>query len=508
MEFFAIILYIGLLAAYVIFIAPFVAAGWGLYHVGELIVRHCGQLHGVTRVRTAAYVTVPPHRPEDEDQPARRQYFLGPAQRDLRQLITLTWREGVRRTTDRGRWTYGRLLGEQGDEAVWRWPAGVTLQVGLIAGAAAGAAALALLLALHGLIVLLAAGLVLASAGVLRAVDFVALLAKKLHRGMLCPNQGCYERFSYPWYECRNAICLRRHTDIRPGRFGVLRRRCACGEELPTLILLMRGERRLQPFCPNCEQPMSRYTGHVAEAIIPFFGGQAAGKTQLMAAMMLLLENAAERGGRSLRAADDATQFNYDVLRETLRRQGHPTGTQRELPKAYSVVLREGRSERMLHLFDTAGERFTNREDTDALRYVQEARTFVFVLDPLAVNDFWRTPLAAAAGDIAHAIASSTPPDMVFNRSVDSMMQMGAPLKESRLAVAISKADLFGTEDLGDGGEWLDRALGLGNLVRVMNLEFGEVRYFFTGAVTTDETGAVHPSIAPLTDWCLRGRPA
>ncbi|MEV6109593.1 hypothetical protein AB0M28_33535 [Streptomyces sp. NPDC051940] len=488
------------LAVYVVFIAPVVAVGRALGHAGELTGRHARLVAGVVHDRTPQYTVIAPYRPDTEPQPAYRQYFFGPAQRDLRQLLTLAWRMFLRTTGDRLRAGHQRYLTGQGDDAIFYAPWGVTLQLGIVVGAALGLLLQTLLTLLQALLVGLLYALAAAGAGLLRGVDGVSLLLKKLHKGMVCPT--CYEKIGYPVYECRRADCRRRHPDIRPGRYGIVRRRCACGERLPTLILLMRRERRLQPYCPYCESSMSEATGHMAEAVLPFFGGQAAGKTQLMAAMMLTLESESAPGGREMRTADDSTRLNYEVLREVLQIQGHPRGTQVELPRAYSVVVRRGRGERMLHLFDTAGERFVSRDGTDALRYVQAARTFLFVLDPLAVAAFWNLPAQRGPHIPDRTLASRIPPDLVFQQSVQAMIQMDAPLKQSRLAVAVSKADLYEPPAAPDAAEWLTRELGLGNLIRSMGVEFKEVRYFFTAAVTTGD-GTPHTSLAALADWCL-----
>ncbi len=510
-----VLFYLVCLLFYVSFAAPVIIGARGLGQIAELVWEHYQVVVNVIE-RRPGYQTIAPYRPQDELQPAHRQYFLGPAQRDLRQMLTLTGRRCTRLTRDRLRSVQLNYVEQQGEDAAYRVPFGWTLQLGIVGGAVLGAGLLALLVLVHGIVLALLSGTVLATAGALRAVDFVSLLAKRLHQGMVCPNAGCYQRVPYPVYECRRTACRRRHTDIRPGRYGILTRRCACGEELPTLILLMRTNRRLQPYCPFCENSMSVATGHMVETVLPLFGGRAAGKTQLMAALMLTLESSSAPGGRGMRTADDATQVNYEVLREVLQMQGHPRGTQVDLPRAYSVVVRRGRGERMVHIFDAAGERFVNREATDALSYVQAARTFLFVLDPLAVDAFWNGPALAADGTVDRSIASDVPPELVFQQAVQAMIQMAVPLKRSRLAVAVSKADLFAarTGSTGPSGlsgpgtdsdsakEWLTDELGLGNLVRSMDLEFKEVRYFFTAGVTLDGQ-TVHPSVAPVVEWCL-----
>ncbi len=81
----------------------------------------------------------------------------------------------------------------------------------------------------------------------------------------------------------------------------------------------------------------------------------------------------------------------------------------------------------------------------------------------------------------------------------------------ARLAVAISKTDLVGTLSTlqcvqGSSRSverWLDRELGMGNMVRWMRLRFGEVRFFLTAAVLND--GAVDASVTTLLRWVAEG---
>ncbi len=59
------------------------------------------------------------------------------------------------------------------------------------------------------------------------------------------------------------------------------------------------------------------------------------------------------------------------------------------LPKGYSLrVAPPQGAERVVHVFDAAGEVFASRERTQELRYLRIARTFLFVVDPLSVESF------------------------------------------------------------------------------------------------------------------------
>jgi hypothetical protein len=504
------LLYFAALMAYLPF-APVIVALRAVALVMELLRHHIRLCVGVLYRRTPEFSTLPPYRPQDEEVKAHRNYFFGPGTRDLRQLTTLGRRSYVRTLGDSFRGvTSGQFLAPTRSRAL-TVPYGLTLYAGLGIGAALAVPLLLLLLGLHGLVLALLMGGARTAAGSLRAVDRALLCVRRLPSGMICPH--CYERVPYPAYDCPHASCRRRHADIRPGTYGILRRRCECGQRIPTLLMLMSREARLQGYCtyPPCGEPMNADAGHMREVVLPLFGGRAAGKTQLMAAMLLSLENAADNGGPALRPADEESRADYGVLREVLRMGGHTRGTQKDLPRARSFVLGAGRSEQLVHLFDTAGERFVNREETDPLRYARAASTFIFVLDPMAVDDFW-TRLEPAPGPLVdRTLASTVHPEEIFGRSVQAVAGMGVPVRHARLAVAISKTDLLVEhglvpdclDDSDTARAWLRDKLGLHSLVKVMELDFQEVRFFCTSAVA-DENAQVDDSITRFANWCLQ----
>ncbi|MET8824423.1 hypothetical protein ABZX40_07675 [Streptomyces sp. NPDC004610] len=491
-------------------VVPAIVLLRGLALAMELVWGHGRLLVGVLYRRTPEFRTLTPYRPQDEEVKAHRNYFFGPGFRDLRQVLILDRRWYLRTIGDAFRVVTSGQFVTPVRRRAWSVPYGLTLYLGLCLGAVLALPPLAVLLALHGLVLLLLTGGARLVAGVLRALDRAVLWAKRLRTGMLCPH--CFERVPYPSYDCPRATCRRRHTDIRPGTYGILRRRCECGERMPTLLMLMSRDARLQAYCvhPHCGKPMNADAGHMPEVVIPLIGGRAAGKTQLMAAMLLALENAAARGGPALTLADDESRGAYDVLRVVLQTQGHTLATQKALPRARSFVLGAGRSERLVHLFDTAGERFVDRDETDALRYARAARTFVFVLDPMSVKAFWTSLATAPDLQLDRTLASTVDPEEIFGRSIQAVAAMDAPLKRSRLAVAISKTDLLAAhglapdrlDDSDHARAWLRDELGLRSLIQAMELDFQEVRYFCTAAVA-DENAEVDPSITRFADWCL-----
>jgi hypothetical protein len=494
--------YIAAVLAYAVFVAPFIAGAYGLFIVAEVGMEYARVLRGVLITHAPEFRPASPYRPESEPEPAYRQYFFGPALLDLRHIIRFTCERAEHRITANAHGFTDALFSDT-DVPLVTVPFGLTLWVGLAGGVAAAAFVFGTLFALHAIAVAVAQGLARAAIAGLRAADTVALRLRGVSR-MLCP--WCYQRNDYPTYHCDR--CGRRHRDIRPGRYGVLRRRCACGWLLPTLLLL--GSHRLPAFCNYCERQMSDETGRFREVVIPLLGGRSAGKTRLMAAMIMSLLQMEADSEVEVRLADDETRHSYEVLAEILRLEGHVLATRAALPRACSIRVRTGRSTRLVHIFDAAGERFTARERTDELRYLSAARVFVFVVDPMSVPAFWDRLTPAEAGSLDRALASDMSPETVFHQSVQTIIQMGARLRRARHAVAISKTDLIEHTSILEGRSddenwaprWLTQECGLGNLVRSMDHDFRDASFWFTAAVA-EGPGQVHPSIPPLVSWCL-----
>lgn len=77
---------------------------------------------------------------------------------------------------------------------------------------------------------------------------------------------------------------------------------------------------------------------------------------------------------------------------------------------------------------------------------------------------------------------------------------MGVPLRDARLAVVFSRADLMEVPAQ-DVATWARDELGLGNLVRSARLHFREASFFHTAAVMNGRD--LHESISPLMRWVL-----
>lgn len=207
-------LYLLGLGAFLPFV-PVIAALRGLALVMQVLAG-CGRtVVGVVHRRTPEFQTIPPYRPQDEQVKAYRNYFFGPASRDLRQILVLERRSYVTTVGDAFRAVTTRQFTAPGHNRAFTVPYGLALYLGLCVGLVVALPPLAVLLALHALVMALLAGGARLLAGALRAVDRAVLWVKHLRTGMLCPH--CFERVPYPGRGAPPAEPRPRHGAALPG---------------------------------------------------------------------------------------------------------------------------------------------------------------------------------------------------------------------------------------------------------------------------------------------------
>jgi hypothetical protein len=431
--------------------------------------------------------------------PARPSYFFGPARSDLRYIRQVAWS----RWQDGAGWwseTVEDML--EGDSQAVRGPPAVGLAIGLVVGLPLAAGLIAAVSLAHEALMGVATISVQCTATALRAVDRALLRVRQIK--VRCV--ACFERISYPAYLCPNPRCRETHWNIRPGRYGVLRRTCQCGQRMPTLLLL-GSARQLDAICPHraCKQPLEHRPGEEREIIFPIFGSKGAGKTLLLYGIIKTLQ-ASVRPGIHVDYADSATAARMRDLDSALA-EGFtvPATAPGELPKAYVLRLRIGRYRRIAQLFDAAGELFYDSQRSADLVYLGEANTFVLVIDPLSINDFW-DHLPSAERDRLTAYRSIAPhPQPVFQQTADRITEMGRQRAPRRLAIVFSRADLVGT-GFGPGAsageevrKWAEDGLGLAGLLREAESDFREVALFHTAAF-----GSNANALTDLVHWLMR----
>lgn len=433
--------------------------------------------------------------PADGD-PAKPLYFYGPARADLRYVRQVT----LSRWRGAGEW-WGRaafaLLDLSEPVAV---PIGVGLTVGLLVGLPFAAVLVAAIWLTHELSVDIPTAAVWSTATTLRAFDSTRLSILRIR--VRCV--ACFERIPYPGYLCPQPGCGHIHWDIRPGRYGLLRRTCECGQRMPTMLLTGTA-RKLKAICPHraCQHPLEYRPGEVPEIILPIFGSKGAGKTLLLHGMVKVLLQS-NGPGIHVGAADASTTARLDELGAAVASKAVPA-TPPARPRAYVLRLRIGRQRRIIQFLDAAGELFYDSQHSANLLYLGAANTFVLVIDPLSVSDFWGSLPTAARKRFTPQRSLAPHPELAFQQTAERIAQMAKPRAQHRLAIVFSRADLLGTEygpssgETGDIRKWAIDELGLAGLLRQAENEFREITFFHTAAF-----GGNEDKLNTLVHWLMR----
>ena len=318
-----------------------------------------------------------------------------------------------------------------------------------------------------------------------------------------CPTPPCYHVSPRPAYRCPR--CARLHRDIRPGRLGLLTRRCVCGRLLPTMVL--RAAWRLDAVCQRCGNPVRPGSAAVRDLRIPVFGDMSAGKTRWLYSALDSLMETTRKAGLEFGFPDPASEEAAEVALALIRAGRDTLKTSVNLPAALSCRLGTGRGCTLVHLFDAAGENFQDSQLHDSLGFLGAAQGLVYVLDPFSIGAIRDQLTGHNAATIRHAHAAAGDPENAYSGVVSRLRDSGVKASAQRLAVVISKADILqaaglrlpsGSRAIAD---WLAQR-GVHNLVLSAPREFAEVNYFMVASQAGGES-CPHDPGKPLR-WLLR----
>jgi len=397
---------------------------------------------------------------------------------------------------------------------LWRWPGGramlFVLPVSVPAAVCLLVAGLTIVLvaAAFTIVMWACAAVVLAAYAAARSGmrGAESLWQKVMRTEASCPH--CYHVTARPAYRCCG--CDRLHRDIRPGRLGVLARRCECGALLPTMVL--RAAWRLDPACQRCGQPLRVGAAALRDVRVPIFGDTSAGKTRFMYAGLDSLMAATSRTGMPLTFPDKESEREANLALGLVRSGQDTVKTSVALPTALTCRIGHGAGATLLHLFDAAGEHYRGSEMQESLTFLDHGHGLVYVLDPFAVGVVNDRTAGQSSPAIQAARAAAGEPELAYEQVVSRLRDSGVAASSQRLAVVVSKADLLAEAGIQIPSEsaaiadWLSDA-GVHNLVLSARRTFAEVRYFSVASLAAGSAGQGRDPGAPL-HWLLAARGA
>jgi hypothetical protein len=470
---------------------------------GVVVWFYLSSVWTVLTERTRSGITTPPPR-EPGDRSRSEPAFLA---YPLRQIWIDSWQmvrwalsgtvEGAKAAYQWTRRTVNTSIdgwSTIGIAAVILLPTVVALVVGAGAGALAGLASYAGL-AVATFVLMLAISVIWALGWLaLGAVEALLRLWRRIRQS--CPYAGCYRGIALPAYDCPR--CGQRHRRMAPNEYGLLRHDCRCGAALPTAIVL--GRHRLPAYCPHCERPLPQRIGRVPVVTVPVVGGPAAGKSTFVCLAVGALRVRLDGAGARVAFAEPAQERMFATAHANLRAGARLDKTVQRMPDGTMLDLGVGgRRDRILYLFDPAGESYAAADGVEAQGYLDHAEGLLVIVDPLALDavvdsldDTERIAVRAAAGPGSTIDAQ---PEGVVGRLFDLLRSRPGAGRLRRIAVIVSKADALRTTHVGRGlhtangtvRSWLSDEVGWGNNIRLLEQNAVEVRYYTSALNLADE---------------------
>lgn len=221
-------------------------------------------------------------------------------------------------------------------------------------------------------------------------VDRIYLLKKKIFTAC----HECKEKTLIPTYICPN--CSAKHTNLTPGVYGILHRTCVgedensyCGEKLPTTFF--NGRRELDAICQQCATPlMDRESVPIC---IPIVGGRSVGKTAFITAFSKeFIDTVAPMKSWEIEFYNDKKEEIYkEIEQDYLIGSTRMTDRSSDINKASSISFsffvrgKEFKPERLVHVYDIAGEVFTDNNENEIQKQYEYCQGIVLMIDPFAI---------------------------------------------------------------------------------------------------------------------------
>ena len=217
---------------------------------------------------------------------------------------------------------------------------------------------------------------------VLLALDGLYCAAKSISSN--CPNPDCQSHFMLPEYVCPS--CKKRHKSLRPGRYGIWKRTCECGNKLPTTFF--NGRQKLEAYCPHCNTAVKDGGKH-RDICIPVVGGPSSGKTCFINTAISEIEKLAPDNRLDFRYSPN-TNDEYEVNVRRIRSGELPVKTYDTRLKYYQFYLtpEKKKLKTLVSLCDVAGELFSSDAKIGTQIGYRYANAFILIIDPLSITDY------------------------------------------------------------------------------------------------------------------------
>ena len=316
---------------------------------------------------------------------------------------------------------------------------------------------------------------------VLWAVDRGYLYVKRIFSS--CPY--CMKPHRVPVFICPS--CGAEHTRLVPGPYGILTRKCRCGQELPTTFLAGR-DRKMRAKCPSCNTILPASASRHFSAVL--VGSSASGKTALITAFYHLFMERLQSNPGVRATVPESYQSLFEKVESRYQGEERIEHTAvEETAEIYPVLIdKSGQNHKIeipfqFSLYDIAGEVLDDFTKLTAMlpqRQMTDSDGIIVVLDPFAdeqsiqaIENF----TAYVKSVLTHGRRGtriSRPVSVVLTR-IDKAEIMASLSK----AFETEKKSKLNVEELRDAAvmDVLER-YGKGDIIRTLEANFCQIHYF------------------------------
>lgn len=274
--------------------------------------------------------------------------------------------------------------------------------------------------------------------------------------------QKCTHAYKIPIYACPH--CKIKHVKLKPGKFGVLKRKCVCGTILPLTVkatgkMLIKDSTTgnyikkkysvtdMESFCPHCGN--SDKAGITHPVSIALIGGASAGKTTFKVAFLKdFLDEEIVNYGIDFEFLDDSYDSEFKQIESYYRGipiPPTPYGAEYDII-TFSFMLKHKKFgvDRLIHIYDMPGEVFQKGNAQEGWHMYTFNDDAVFLIDPYSLTRVREESQNELRGSNMGISAASM--NELIGSLIDTLRQVKTP-KNSKgkfkipIALTINKAD-------------------------------------------------------------------
>ena len=481
-----IALYCAAVLAYFVYVVPVIAGVAGLAALGMMLTFQSHAL--LYRVRKTT-------REQEGAEPAIKQYFYSAAWKELRLTAGDAYNDAKLRISSTATWIGGVITTEP---VAVLGPLAAGFYVALGAAIIIGFLLYGIILALHAIVIGTILVIAAAAAYTLRGFELISMFIRRIY--LVCPNRDCHRRIALPLYKCPH--CGQSHKALLPGSYGTARRRCQCGEWLPTLFLF--GRSKVPAFCPHesCGKPLSDAIGSARNVHIPVVGGAYVGKTAFLTATMIEI---GKKSDIEMTFPERQDQSAFEAASQRFVRGIPVDKTAGASPNAMLLRIKDmHRSNSLVYIYDAAGELYSGTSDLGRQNYFEHTSAVALLIDPFSLTQVRIQRARDLSAFATQLRASDEPASNVYARMMITLREQRGDKERMPvpLAIVVTKIDAIGIEKeiralepaltapevtaerrFGMAvREWLMKN-GEGNLIRSAERDFKHVGYFACSAL-------------------------